>query len=358
VTSARLAAIREQVGKRKVDGLLLTNMDSIRYASRFTGSAGTAVLAKEGAVLLVDSRYTLQAMEEVTGFEVRQYEGDMLKVACEVAVELGVTNLGFEPEFITYANHRKVRNALPRSIRLTGIPGALVDVRLVKDAQEIEKIREAVAIADDCFSYVLSHAKPGMKERDLALDMEVYMRRNGAQKLAFDTIVAAGPHAAFPHAQPGDAVVEVGQMLKLDFGARVDGYNSDMTRTIFFGEPDQKQREVYEIVLEAQMRAIAEIAPGKTGAEIDAAARDYIASRGYGDNFGHGLGHSLGASTHDGPGFGRNSKLILAPGMVMTVEPGIYIEGWGGVRIEDDILVTDSGVEVLTRSTKDLTVIK
>jgi len=345
------------MAKRRLDALLVTDLGNIRYASGFSGSAAVVVISLDRAVIFVDSRYTLQAREECPDFEVIQFKGDVFKAVGDLAKESNLSRIGYEAANVTCAKYRKIRSAVEKGRSLVSVQGLIEEVRQVKDAGEIAKLRKAAAITDDCFSYLVSHIEPGMTEKDVALDIYVFLVKNGADKPAFDSIVAAGPHAAFPHAKPGDAVIQRGQMLKMDFGASFEGYSADITRTIFIGEPDEKQREVYNIVLEAQKAAIEAIRPGKTGKEIDAVARDYIASHGYSEYFGHGLGHSLGIATHDGALFAPTSELVLEPGMVMTVEPGIYIEGWGGVRIEDDILVTDSGVEILTKSTKEIVVI-
>lgn len=353
----RMTRIQQEMAKSRLDAILLTNLHNIRYLSGFTGSTATAIITRGRAFLLVDSRYTLQAAKECPEFDVRQYSGSALTAASDLLNEIQTTRIGFEADHITFNNHRKLRSMPAKGLKLVAISQIVEELRQIKDGKEIDKIRQAAAITDECFSYLLARVKPGMTERDVALDISGYVQKQGA-KLAFDSIIAAGPHAAFPHAQPGDAVLAKGQMLKLDFGAAIDGYASDITRTIFIGRLDSKQKKVYKTVLDSQLKAIDAIKPGKLGKEIDAVARDYIKSQGYGDYFGHGLGHSLGLDVHDGPGFSPTSELVLAPGMVLTVEPGIYIEGWGGVRIEDDILVTDSGADVITKSTREIVIIK
>lgn len=356
MNTKRLNKVREQIRKRRVDAILLTNMENIRYATGFTGSLALAIITQDRAILLVDGRYTLQATEETPCFEIRVFSGGILKAGCQIIGELQPQRLGFEMDYVTYGSYEELNSMIPKSVQLIATSRTVEDVRIVKDSWEIEQIAKAVEMADKCFSHLLAYIKPGMTERDVALEIGVFMHKHGAQRQTFDCIVAAGAHAAFPHIKPTDSVLEHGQMVKLDYGAVVNEYGSDITRTIFLGEPDAKQREVYSVVLEAQLQAINAIRPGKLGKEIDAVARDYIASRGYGEYFVHNLGHSLPKS--DGPGFTRESDTVLAPGMVMTVEPGIYIEGWGGVRIEDDVLVTDTGVEILTKSTKDILVVQ
>jgi len=357
VNASRVERIRESMRVRRLDALLLTDLDSVRYLSGFTGSTATVVITPDRAIIFVDSRYVLQAATDCPGFEVKKYSGEVIKAVSELVNELAPTRLGFEADHVTYSTHRKLRSLTSKSTRLAPTRRLLEPLKLVKEPAEIEKIREAAALADECFSYMLTRIAPGRSERDLAFDIYEFMYKHGADQVAFESIVAAGPHAAFPHFKPTDTPVEPGQMVKLDFGANVRMYNSDITRTVFAGEPDDKQREVYGVVLEAQLRAIDAIKPGAPGKDVDAVAREFIASRGYGDYFGHGLGHSIGMGIHDGPGLSPTSDTVLASGMVMTVEPGIYIEGWGGVRIEDDVLVTDTGAEVLTGSPKDIIVV-
>lgn len=357
MAAERLERIRAEAARSRLDALLLTNIVNIRYASGFTGSTATVVITPDRAIILVDFRYALQAAEECAGFEIVQYSADVLKAISELLNEMSPRRLGFEAGHVTYSYHKKLRSLLSRDIRLFATERLIERLRLVKDPCEIEKIKNAVAVVDKTFSHIIKHIKPGMTEREVALEIDTFMRKHGADKPGFDTIVAAGPNAAFPHHSPTDAVLQPGQMVKMDFGAALNGYNSDITRTVFLGQPDEKQREIYNIVLDAQLKAIGAIRPGMAGKDADAVAREYIASKGYGDNFGHGLGHSLGIEVHDGPGLSPSSDTVLAPGMVMTVEPGIYIEGWGGVRIEDDIVVTDSGAKILMKSTKKMIVI-
>jgi Xaa-Pro aminopeptidase len=222
-------------------------------------------------------------------------------------------------------------------------------LRLVKDADEIALIQNAITVAETAMEQVKPLLKPGTREQDFALELEFAMRKLGASGAAFDTIVASGTNGAHPHHHAGSRPFVSGDFVTIDWGAAVNGYNSDITRTYALGAVTDKQRDIYAIVLEAQRRAIAAIRPGKTGKEIDAVARDCITAHGYGDAFGHSLGHSLGRSVHDGPGFSvRSDTLLLSPGMVMTVEPGIYLEGWGGLRLEEDVLVTETGCEILT----------
>lgn len=335
--------------------MLVTNIDNIFYLSGFTGSTAALIVTPTNSYILVDPRYSIQARAECPVTEVVDYAGkSTIAASAEMINRLKPSSVGYEANDLTVASYRDLRKDVDRTISLRAASGWTEKLRAVKDASEIELIREAARIADTTFDAVLGEIRTGMTEKEVAVLIDFTLRKLGADKESFDTIAAAGPNSACPHAHPTDAVLQTGQFLKMDFGAYYKRYASDITRTICLGKPDKKQNEIYSIVLEAQLAAIDAIRPGRTGREIDAVARDYITSRGYGDNFGHGLGHALGIEVHDGPGFSRTSDIVLEPGMVITVEPGIYIEGWGGVRIEDDIVVTGDGVEVLTSATKEL----
>jgi Xaa-Pro aminopeptidase len=350
----RLARLRAKMAENRLDAVLVTMMDNVRYLSGFTGSTATALISQSDAILLVDSRYTQQATEQCGNFQVEEYSDSALAAAADEVAGLNVPRLVFEADHVSYANHRRLRGLLPPRVRMVPNVRLIDDLRLVKDAQEIDAIERAIAISDKVFEEIVGWIKPGVTEREVAIELDFRMRRHGADKPSFDTIVATGPHAALPHAQPSDRILESGQLVKMDYGAEVDQYPSDITRTVSLGKPDAKQREVYDTVLAAQLKAIDAVRPGVAGKDVDAVARDHIASAGYGEYFGHGLGHSLGRGVHDGPGLSRTSTVVMEPGMVMTVEPGIYIPGWGGVRIEDDVLVTETGCRILTKATKEL----
>jgi len=334
------------------DALLLTDTGNLGYVSGFTGSTAQALITPDEALFITDSRYTLRAMAECHGFQIVETpsgSGGYGEALQNVLKERpGVRRLGFESGHVTVSQWEAFRKLVP-DVEWFGTMDVVGTLRLVKDADEIGKIRRAIAVAEAAFESVKPLLQPSTREQDFAIELEFAMRRGGAEGVAFDTIVASGALGAHPHHHAGPRPLATGDFVTIDWGATVDGYNSDITRTYAIGRTSEKQREVYAVVLEAQQRAIAAIKPGKTGKEIDAVARDFITERGYGDAFGHGLGHSLGRSVHDGPGFSaRAETLILQPGMVLTVEPGIYLENWGGVRVEEDILVTEDGCEILT----------
>ena len=335
-----------------LDALLLTDSSNIGYVSGFTGSTAQVIVTPSEALFITDARYTLRAQSECLGFSVIQTPagsggyGDALKTVLEA--RSGVKRLGFEANTVTVSQLTAFQTLLP-DMQWTATADIVETQRLVKDADEIALIRNAITVAETAMEQVKPLLRPGTREQDFALELEFAMRRLGASGAAFDTIVASGTNGAHPHHSAGSRPLAAGDFVTVDWGATVNGYNSDLTRTYALGTVTDKQRDVYAIVLEAQQRAVAAIKPGKTGKEIDAVARDYITEHGYGDAFGHSLGHSLGRSVHDGPGFSvRSEALILAPGMVITVEPGIYLEGWGGLRLEEDILVTETGCEILT----------
>lgn len=352
----RLSNVRSQMVSREIPAVIITNMANIRYVTGFTGSIAVVLITDDKAQIFVDGRYTLQAQEECSTFEVRESPEDLLAAACAaINSEIAPERLGFEMDQVTYGTYNRIREIVSDKTELVPTRRIVEDVKIVKDPDEVEYIRKAAKIADLCMEHIIAYIKPGMTERDVALELADFKYHNGDETMS-GWIVASGLHSAFPHMKPTDAVIQPNQQVKLDFGADVNGYGSDITRMVFLGGADEKQREIYNIVLEAQLKAIAAIKPGKTGKEIDAVARDFITSKGYGQNFSHNLGHNLPKS--DGPGFTPTSDTVLKPGMVLTVEPGIYIEGWGGIRIEDDIVVTETGCEILTKFTKEIIVIK
>lgn len=351
----RVERLCAQMDELSIESLLVTSRPNVRYLSGFTGSAGSLLVGKEFAVLLTDKRYTLRARSEAPGFEVvvpENPDDDVLKTQME---SRGLRKIGFEANHITVKTLEGWREKYGElGIEWVPTNGVVEELRMVKDAQEVASIREACGIADAAFRHIQLFLQPEAVELDVAMELEFYMRRQGARRPAFESIVASGEHSAMPHAEVSERRFQPGDFVTLDFGAEVNGYCSDITRTVVIGKATPEQRRLYEVVLEAQLRAIDAIKPGVKGADVDAIARQVITDAGYGDYFIHSLGHSLGLSVHDGPGLGQKSEVVLEPGMVFTVEPGIYIEGFGGVRIEDDVLVTEAGVELLTHSPKHL----
>ncbi|HWL13157.1 MAG TPA: aminopeptidase P family protein, partial [Ureibacillus sp.] len=277
----------------------------------------------------------------------------------EVAVQaekMGIKRLAFEQDYMTFTDYKIYDTAVKGE--LVPVSGLIEKLRLIKSPQEIKILKEAAKIADAAFTHILDFITVGKTELEVSNELEFFMRKSGATSSSFDTIVASGKRSALPHGVATNKVIEAGDFVTLDFGAYYNGYVSDITRTIAVGNPDEKLKEIYNIVLQAQLKGMEGIKPGLTGIQADALTRDYITEHGYGENFGHSTGHGIGLEVHEGPGLSSKSDIILAPGMVVTVEPGIYIPGLGGVRIEDDTLITDVHNEALTHSTKELIILK
>lgn len=341
-----------------VDAILLTSPANMRFASGFTGE-GYVYLSRERALVVTDSRYTIAACSECPEFQVIEwnregYYASLIKAACEDKI----CTLGIEDEEMTVSAYEKLRVQLQKAgadnIRVENLGQKVTKLRAVKTEAEIENIRKAEAIGDRVFERVLGKLQVGMTEKEVAARLEFYMKQEGADGLSFDTIAASGIHSAMPHAVPTDKVLREGDFLTMDFGCLYRGYCSDMTRTVVIGKASEKQRAVYNTVLRAQEAALTGICPGMTGKAVDALARNVIKKAGYGQNFGHSLGHSVGLEIHEKPCFSPSEEEIIRPGMVITVEPGIYIENFGGVRIEDVVVITENGCENITHSTKKL----
>ncbi|MGC8667677.1 MAG: M24 family metallopeptidase [Chthonomonadales bacterium] len=340
-----------------MDAFLVTSPINIRWLTGFTGSAGLMVLTDENAVLATDSRYVEQAGMECPWLPVEQIPSYSASEIVRIVERAGASRIGFEAGYVTVQQHRTWVDALGSDRELLPAGSLLDDLRLIKDEAEIAAIEEACRIADQVYEALLPQIRPGVTERDLMLELEWKIRKDFGADVAFDTILLSGPRTALPHGKPSQRPLEAGDFVTMDFGARVQGYCSDITRTVVVGRPSTEQVRVYTAVLRAQQRALELMAAGVAGKAVDQAARSVIAEAGHAEHFGHGLGHSLGLSVHDGPGLSQRSELVLATGMVMTVEPGIYVPGWGGVRIEEDVLVTSDGCRRLTRSATELTVV-
>lgn len=355
----RLARLRAALASANLPALLVTAPANRRYLSGFTGSYGALIVAPHAALLLTDSRYTIQAARQAPGFGLREVinPGRPLPQAiAEAAVELGLDRLAFEAAHTSVADHGRLVAVLGAGVELVPCEGVVEALREFKDADEIATLRRAAALTDAALAAVLPRLRPEQSEKAAAWMLESAMRELGADGPSFEIIVAAGPNAALPHHRPGDDALGEGRPIVIDMGALVAGYHADLTRTAVLGEPDAKFREIYAIVLEAQLRAINGLRPGVRGDEVDALARDYIAAAGYGANFGHGLGHGVGLDIHEGPQLRRapagGQGATLQAGVVTSVEPGIYLEGWGGVRIEDLVLVMEGGSEVISAAPK------
>ncbi len=347
--TARVERVRLAMRDAGLPALLVTQRDNIGWVSGFTGSNAFVILTADQAIFATDSRYVEQAKEQCPAFDQRKLASSAPDEITGLLADLKAPRIGFEADHLTCRTYDLYRSSLPAHIELVPTSAIFEKLRMVKDSEEIRLIEEAVKLADYTFEHIKPFLKPGMVERDIMLEMEWFMRRQGAD-VAFDTIVASGPRSALPHGRAADRVLQPGDLVTLDFGARLNGYCSDITRTVVLGQPTDEQRKVYGVVSNALEKAIEAIRPGAGGKEVDAIARDHITEAGYGDYFGHGLGHGLGRAVHDGPGFSIRSEITVAEGMVLTVEPGIYIPGWGGVRIEHDIVVERDGARILDQS--------
>jgi Xaa-Pro aminopeptidase len=345
-------AIRQLLQERRLDGVLVTGLPNLRYLSGYTGSDAALFVGLQVRWLFTDSRYTTQARAEAPDFRVIEYR---LKVP-EISAALKrrkVERLGFEPARMTHARFREFRRHL-RGVKLVPLQSVFERLRARKTPAEIRKIQRAGNIARQALREALPLLKPGVRERDFALELEHLMKHRGADQVNFATIVASGRRGALPHGVASKKKLKAGELVTLDFGCSYLGYNSDQTLTFCLGRPTPRQTKIYEVVREAQALAIAAIRPGARLKDVDGLARDYIREQGFGRYFGHGLGHGVGLEVHEEPVLGPRSKGRLEPGMVVTVEPGIYLPGWGGVRIEDMVAVTESGGRVLTRSSGPL----
>jgi len=355
--NTRLVNLRARFVAAGIDSLLSLRPENRSYLSGFSGSAGWLAVTPDRAYLLTDSRYVEQAGQEAPDCTVVQHGRQIIDTLREVLHDAGVKRLGFEKDCVTYQQYEALREKLD-GIELVPCAGLVEKLRQVKDGIELGLIEAAVRIADQAYAAVKTIIRPGRTEKEIAVELEYRMKQLGSERNSFDPIVASGPRSSLPHGQPTERVVSRGEAVKMDFGAMFGGYCSDLTRTVYLGEASARQKEVYAIVLEAQLTAIAAIKPGVRGGDVDTAARQLIAAHGYGEYFGHGLGHSVGRYIHEEPRLTAGSEDILVPGNVVTVEPGIYLPGWGGVRTEDMVVVTDTGCRILTTAPKELTVLR
>jgi Xaa-Pro aminopeptidase len=348
--SGRLNKVRAAVERADADALLVTNLTNVRYLTGFSGTNGQVLVRGDRSVFFSDRRYEARAADLVQGADIVIYDN---KLTDALPATLDDTaRLGIESSTMTLAEHAELTEAL-EGVELISTKGVVEDIRRIKEPAEVELIKEAIEIGDEAFEWVLDLLTPGATESEIALNLEVHMRQQGAEEVGFDPIVGSGPLSAHIHHTPSERSFDKGDLVLLDFGATVGGYRSDLTRTVVLGAATDEQRAVYEIVLEAQRRGIAAIRDGAGGKDVDGAARDYITGAGHGNDFGHGLGHGVGLDIHEAPRLGRISEDVLSAGDVVTVEPGIYVRGSGGIRIEDCVLVTAGGAEVLGRAPKE-----
>lgn len=349
---ARLSAAMRAVELLNVDALLLMGLVNIRYLSGFTGSDGALILTACHRSLLCDSRYTIQAANEASLFHVSEYKIKAAGIAAALTV-LGARRVAFDAEQVSVAFFNSLTAALP-SIEFVPLSDQLDLIRSVKSPQEIDSIALSAGLASSAFRQLLPFVRPGVSERSLAFKLELIMRDMGADEKAFDFIVASGVRGALPHGRPTEKLIASGEMVTFDFGVRCNGYHSDETVTIAVGEPDGRLQEIYAVVKQAHDLALSAVKPGITCKELDAIARGHIENCGYGDYFGHGLGHGVGLEIHEKPTVSSRSSQSVEAGMIFTIEPGIYVAGLGGVRIEDLVEVTLDGCRLLSKVCKEL----
>ena len=352
----RVVQLTARLPDRELDAILISAPKNRRYLSGFTGSAGYLLVTLQRQVLFTDSRYTEQAGNQSPHFEVVQIEPG-LGWLMDALKKTGTRRVGFESDHMTVASYNRVLDAIKEEEDLGGVSliatsGITDELRVFKDREELAELQKAIDASDRAMEAVCPTIQAGMTEKEVGWRMEVAMREFGADNISFDTIVAAGPNGAMAHHRADDTVIKAGEPIVIDMGAQVNGYCSDISRTVVVGEPDEMFHKIYNIVLGAQLTAINTVRPGLTGEECDALARDVIAEAGYGDNFGHSLGHGVGLAVHENPRIGPSAENELKPDMVFTVEPGIYLSGWGGVRIEDIVILGEEGAIVLSKAGK------
>lgn len=354
----RLDHVKDIIAQENVDGFLISSRPNTFYFTNFTGSTSKCLVTKNKVYLVVDFRYTIQAKDQVfPGIEVIQYDktiNDALNTLCQ---NDDVTKLGIEGGDVTFSAYNEINDGLSCVKSFHDLQKQLSKVRTIKDEGEIEKIQKAVDIADKVFEEILPFIKPGVKEYDIANEMEYKMKKLGAKGPSFETIVASGPRSALPHGTAGMREMQKGDAIVMDFGANYEGYCSDITRTVFIGQPSEEIKNIYATVLKAQLEALCKAAEGMTGKELDNHARSIIYDAGYEKCFGHSLGHGVGVEVHEAPTISPRGEEVLKQGMVFTIEPGIYVEGFGGVRIEDIVLLTNQGLRILTNSPKELIIL-
>lgn len=346
----RVNKLQIRLAEQKLDALIVTNRSNVRYLSGFTGSAGMLTIGLDFQNLITDGRYDIQAHHQTKGFNIRITRRP-LRTAASILRRKRAKRIGVEAMSLTMARKDELAHEL-RDLpgRLSGTKGLVEELRVVKDVDEIATLQQAISLTDNAYAHTLTLLRPGVTEKDLALEMEWFMRTNGADSLSFSIIVASGARSALPHGIASEKKIAHGDLVTLDFGALIDGYHADLTRTVTIGKPKQRSRQLYRTVYDAQQRAIAAATNGMLAKKLDAVARTAIKEKGLGKFFTHALGHGLGLDIHEAPTLSNQSKDLLQPNMVVTIEPGIYVPDVGGVRIEDVIRIADDGAEILSQA--------
>ncbi len=352
----RLNRLQGELVKRSLDGIIITNKYNLAYVTGFYGTFGYAIITQNDAFLITDSRYIEEANKQAEHFKAIKLKDNLYEEINLIIQKYQIKTLGFEDLDISYYKYKQL---VEKTNKVTLIPIGEIfnDFKKIKDSEEIIKIKNAIKIADRAFSHILKIVRPGITEKEIALEIEFYMKKQGASALSFDTVVVSGLRSSLPHGQPTNKKIKKGDIITLDFGCIFEGYCSDITRTIAVGTISKELKDIYNIVLQAQLKALENIRPGLLAKDIDKIARDVIASHGYANYFGHALGHGVGTEVHEQPRISPKNQEVLKPGMIITIEPGIYVEGLGGVRIEDMVLITEDSIENLTFSTKELLIL-
>jgi len=354
-TSSRLQKLRQSLREKEIDALLIGQPENRRYLSGFDGSAGFLLITGNKAVLATDFRYIEQSERQAPDYEIFKISANLDNWFPGLVDTMNIKRLGFEAEHVSFALHRQLNKALKKlesPPKLLPVTGLVESLRAIKEPEEIEFITRAANISDRAFEYVANTIHAGMSEIEIAWELEKFLHENGSQTVPFEIIVASGPNSALPHARPSQRAIASGEPLLIDMGASVEGYSSDLSRTICLGTPDDTFKKVYRTVLDAQMAAVSIIKEGVTGAQADGAARTVIEQAGYGEAFGHSLGHGIGLAPHESPRLGPGSVEVLTSSMVFSIEPGIYLPGWGGIRIEDLAIIADGKIKIISEARK------
>lgn len=356
LSDGRMNSAQAILQSRNIEALLFWSLENIHYLCGFTGSDGVLIVTPSGGYFLCDSRYWTQAEEEVRGFEIVHYKKKIEGIA-SFLMDFNLRHIGFESYSLSYSSYRSLREKLPPETELIPLEEETRSLRLFKDSDELDRMKRAIDISTKAFRHLLGRIREGTVESELSFEMECFMRKGGAEAVSFDIVIASGRRSALPHGKASTKAIEKGDLILIDFGCRFQGYHSDETCTLVLGEPAPEQKKVYDVVKEAHDRAIEAVRPGIPLCELDRIARDSIHRAGYGDYFGHGLGHGVGLAVHEEPVVNGENRRVIEEGMVFTIEPGIYLPELGGVRLEDMILVTSHGAELLTTLPKELIIL-
>jgi len=354
-TGNRLQKLRQFLAEKEIEAILISQPQNRYYLSGFDGSSGLLLITPEKAVLATDFRYIEQASQQAPDYEIFKTTGDIVDWFLKLVAGFRLRRLGFEAEHATFARYRQLSDILDEEepqLRLVPEDELVESLRAIKEPEEVELITRAVEISDNAFDYIEGIIHAGMSEQEVAWELEKFMRENGSEPVPFNIIVASGPNSALPHAKTSSRTINAGEPVVIDMGARLGGYGSDLSRTICLGSPDKTFKKIYNTVLKAQLAAITKIEEGMTGEQADSFAREIIEHEGYGEAFGHALGHGVGLAPHESPRLGPNSTDTLTSGMVFTIEPGIYLPGWGGVRIEDTAIIESGKIKVISKARK------